>query len=251
MIGFHRAAGGCYALTFARRLAGRYGYPKETPFAVTLHPGRLDQPRRWKKPRTIFICSMGDLFHPGVTDEALAVIFSIIADTPRHTYMVLTKRPERMARWLRNAPESLLQKVRGKLWLGVSAEDQQRAGERLPLLVAAWPGRCIACLEPLLGRIDLSPWLHALDWVITGGETGAGGRQADPEHLRAVRDQCVAAGVPLFFKQWGGRMNKQLENTLDGETIRPGARTHNPAFGDVSGRDAAGCGPAARGCWGG
>ena len=207
----------CYARSFARRLAGRYGYPKENPFAVTVHPDRLNQPRRWIKPRTIFACSMGDLFHDDVDDATLAAVFNMIAESSRHTYLILTKRPARMAGWLCDASEALLRKLQGNLWLGVSAEDQQRANERLPLLIRAWAGRRIACLEPLLGRIDLSQWLNSLDWVIAGGETGSGGRQADAAHLRIVRDQCVAAGVPLFFKQWGGRKNKQLENTLDGK----------------------------------
>ena len=206
----------CYALTFAKRLSGRYGYPKQAQFSVTLHPNRLGQPQRWRRPRTIFVCSMGDLFHADVAEQTLTDIFTIMAETPRHTYMVLTKRPARMACWLRSAPKSILQQVKNNLWLGVSAEDQQRANERLPLLIASWPGRRVACLEPLLGPIDLRSWLPVLDWVITGGETGTGGRKADPENVRAVRDQCAVAGVPLFFKQWGGRHNKQLKNTLDG-----------------------------------
>jgi len=204
-------------MAFAKRLSGRYGYPKEAPFSVTLHANRLDQPHLWKRPRTIFVCSMGDLFHADVTDQTITDIFSIMAATPRHTYMVLTKRPLRMACWLRSVPNCLLTQVKGNVWIGVSAEDQQRADERLPLLIASWPGRRVACLEPLLGPIDLSPWLNVLDWVINGGETGAGGRKADLGDLRAVRDQCSAAGVPLFFKQWGGRKNKQEKNTLDGK----------------------------------
>lgn len=207
----------CYALGFARRLAGRYGYPKSDPFAVTLHPDKFDQPLRWKKPRTIFVCSMGDLFHPKVTDNTLETIFSVFAETPQHTYMVLTKRPKQMVGWLKKAPESLLRRVNRNLWLGVSAEDQQRANERIPLLINAWSGYRFVCLEPLLGCIDLQRWMHALDWVITGGETGTGGRQAEINHLRKIRDQCVEAGVPLFFKQWGGRNNKKRANTLDGE----------------------------------
>jgi protein gp37 len=203
-------------MAFAKRLSGRYGYPKQAPFSVTLHSNRLDQPRRWKRPRTIFVCSMGDLFHAYVSDKTVADIFTIMAETPCHTYMVLTKRPARMAGWLRSLSKSLLQQVKGNVWLGVSAEDQQWANERLPLLIASWPGRRVACLEPLLGPIDLRSWLLALDWVITGGETGAGGRKADPENVRSVRDQCTAAGIPFYFKQWGGRHNKQLQNTLDG-----------------------------------
>jgi protein gp37 len=207
----------CYALAFARRLAGRYGYPRETPFAVTYHPDRLDRPRRWKAPRTVFTCSMGDLFHAEVPDEIVARVFAVMADTRRHTYMVLTKRPSRMARWLDRAPEPLLRRAMENVWLGVSAEDQRRAGERLPPLIAAWPGRRIACLEPLLGRVDPGRWLPDLDWVIAGGETGPGGREADPDHVRLVRDRCAAAGVPFFFKQWGGRSGKARGNALDGD----------------------------------
>jgi protein gp37 len=204
-------------MAFAKRLAGRYGYPKLAPFSVTFHPKRLDQPKRWTKPRTVFVCSMGDLFHADVADKTVTDIFTVMAETKWHTYMVLTKRPLRMTRWLRSAPGSLLHQVQYNVWLGVSAEDQQRAEERMPLLVAEWPGRRVACLEPLLGPIYLRAWLHKIDWVITGGETGAGGRKANREDLRIVRDQCIAANVPLFFKQWGGQNNKQLENTLDDE----------------------------------
>ena len=206
----------CYAMAFAKRLYGRYGYPRQAPFSVTLHPNRLNQPQRWKRPRTIFVCSMGDLFHDEVSDKTLNEIFTIMAETPRHTYMVLTKRPERMAFWLRNTSGWLLQKLKENVWFGVSVEDQQRANERLPFLIINWPGQRVACLEPLLGPIDLRSWLRELDWVITGGETGPGGRKVDPRHLREVRDQCVAVGVPLFFKQWGGRHNRRLPNTLDG-----------------------------------
>lgn len=247
----------CYARSFARRLAGRYGYPKENPFTVTVHPSRLHQPLLWVKSRTIFACSMGDLFHTDVDDATLNSVFSIIAETARHTYLILTKRPARMAAWLRNAPKALLLKVQSNLWLGVSVEDQQRANERLPLLIRAWPGRRIACLEPLLDGIDLSPWLNALDWVIAGGETGSGGRQADAAHLRVVRDQCVVAGIPLFFKQWGGRKNKKLENTLDGKKWEqlggdtPQGRSNEPSFDSDSGGDAGSCRPTARGCLGG
>jgi protein gp37 len=112
------------------------------------------------------------------------------------TYLLLTKRAERMARWLHSVPKALLNRVDGHLWLGVSVEDRQRANERLPLLIENWPGRRVACLEPLLGGIDLCAWIERIDWVITGGETGAGGRKPS----RSTCGRCVTNARPLVFR---------------------------------------------------
>ncbi len=206
----------CYAKGFAARLAGRYGYPKDAPFRVTVHEDRMGQPRAWKKPRTVFTCSMGDLFHKDVPDAVVERVFLAMSETKRHTYMVLTKRPERLIWWLEAAPAGMILKCLKNVWVGVSAENQECAEQRLEPLVRAWPGRRIACLEPLLERVNIRPWIKYVDWVVAGGETGPGGREADPDHVRFVRDQCMAAGTPFYFKQWGGRNNKHKENTLDG-----------------------------------
>lgn len=209
----------CYARGFAKRLAGRYGYPVNEPFRPLLHKGRLGQPQSWKTPRNIFVCSMGDIFHKEHPRDAVDLVFQAMASAPWHMYTVLTKRPEIMAEYLaymraRN-PERFAA-LTPRLWLGVSVENQAMAEERLPLLLEHWPGVRVACCEPLLEKVNLSSWIRALGWVITGGETGPGGQEADPEHVRFLRDQCLEEGVPLYFKQWGGRNNKHTPNILDG-----------------------------------
>lgn len=211
----------CYAARFAKRLAGRYGYPEREPFRVTVHQARMAQPLMWRKPRHVFVCSMGDLFHEDVPDEALQQVFEIMAEQGRHTYMILTKRAERMARWLTSLEPGLRRRLRWNLWVGVTAEDQQTAEERVPPLVECWDGLRFACLEPLLSPVDLRPWLdleHGVSWVICGGETGPGGRVADEGSVRLARDRCAAAGVPFYFKQWGGPSKKKTGRVLDGRT---------------------------------
>ncbi|WP_035104130.1 DUF5131 family protein [Desulfohalovibrio reitneri] len=211
----------CYAARFAKRLAGRYGYPQENPFAVTVHSDLFGQPGAWRKPRHIFTCSMGDLFHADVPGEALQRVVRAMAENTRHTYMVITKRPERMAAFIRGLHSSLRALLKEILWLGVTVENQERAEERLPWLVENWPGLRLACVEPMLGPVDLSPWLggeRGLDWVICGGETGPGGRTMDPDHARGLRNACLEAGVPFYLKHFGGPDKKLTGRTLDGRT---------------------------------
>jgi len=197
----------------ARRLAGRCGYP-EAPhhFDVTLHPDRLDEPLRRKKPTTYFVCSMSDLFHEDVPDRFIVDVFRTIDITPEHIYQVLTKRPRRiydlMVRGWLMAP------LPDNVWLGVTAENQETADERIPLLRQTPAAvRFVSC-EPLLGPIDLCRagaipseewwvWSNAINWCIVGGESGPGARPMHPQWARDIRDQCQAAGVPFFFKQWG------------------------------------------------
>ena len=243
----------CYAARMATRLAGRAGYPADNPFAVTCHPDKLDQPLHWRKPCRVFVCSMGDLFHPDVPDSFIDQVFAIMAACPQHTFQVLTKRPERMVKYLHNyghahlwdriyaaartLPEHKVLKRNllniqyfpawplPNVWLGVTCEDQQRADERIPLLLQCPAAvRFVSC-EPLLGPVDLGircnvPGMDCVDcpapecslrgnerqvdWVICGGETGPGARPMHPDWARSLRDQCKAAGVAFFFKQWGG-----------------------------------------------
>jgi len=217
----------CYAERMATRLRGRHGYPEDDPFRVTLHPDRLDQPLRWRQPRRVFVCSMSDLFHPDVPDEYIRSVFVSMETSHKHTFQVLTKRPERMAGFLQDwwsmtspygedsygpAPN---------VWLGTSVEDQERADERIPhLLKTPAAVRFLSC-EPLLGPVALSNWLPPrppaypgypqeadlagphLNWVIVGGESGPGARPMNPDWARSIRDQCQAVGVPFFFKQHG------------------------------------------------
>jgi len=149
----------CYAERMAKRLAGRGGYPAENPFAVTLHPERLDEPLHWRKPRRVFVCSMGDLFHKDVPSGFITEVFAVMALCPQHTFQVLTKRPERMAEYL--ADEDLPDYIDTmacnygachanldgrwplpNVWLGTSVEDQATADERIPHLL-----RCPAAVR--------------------------------------------------------------------------------------------------------
>jgi protein gp37 len=218
----------CYAKRMATRLAGRYGYPKENPFAVTVHPERLEEPLHWRKPSMVFVCSMGDLFHDDVPTEWIEMVFTAMALTPRHTYLLLTKRPERMSDFLNSA---YYRWTLSNVWLGVTAENQAAADGRIPLLLQTPAAKRFVSCEPLLGPTDLAPWLSCsseagldgqfsdrngyrgrLHWVIAGGETGPGARPMHPEWARSLRDQCQAAGVPFFFKHHGEWYNGRPMN---------------------------------------
>jgi protein gp37 len=220
----------CYAESIARRFAGSKAFPHG--FDVTLHPDRLDQPRRWRKPRRVFVNSMSDLFHQDVPDEYVLRVWQVMADTPQHTYQVLTKRHGRLRSFLRRlafrtpTTEERHAGIRGRraylfdspgsnqrlgpvvpldnVWIGVSVEDQERAALRIPALMDAPAAvRFVSC-EPLLGELDLRSWLESgLTWVICGGESGPQARPMHPEWARSLRDQCQATDVPFFFKQWG------------------------------------------------
>jgi len=203
----------CYAARFAKRLAGRYGYPKDDPFSITVHEDRMAQPIHWKKPRHIFVGSMGDLFHSGIPEDALQLVFEVMDMADHHTYMIITKRPEKMYQWFTAMDPKLKDRLARHFWVGVSAEDQKRADERIPILLRAYPGLKLVCLEPLLGPVDISSWIERIDWVITGGETGPGGEKARTEWLRSLRKQCDRANVPFFLKSLGGRGKPRL---LDG-----------------------------------
>jgi len=186
---------------------------------VMCHPEKLGIPLRWTKPRMIFVNSMSDLFHESVPDEFILHVFHIMA-AGRHTFQVLTKRPERMMQFLNNY-QHLRSRPLPNVWLGVSVEDQATADERIPLLLQTPAAVRWISAEPLLGPInfdsDLRDGLHALgcgdkdcscgdrgiDWLVVGGESGPQARPMHPDWVRSLRDQCQSAGVPFFFKQWG------------------------------------------------
>lgn len=247
----------CYAKRMSNRLAGRCGYPADDPFRVTLHPERLTEPLKWKKPRRVFVCSMGDLFHDDVPEEFLNRVFANMAIVPQHIFMVLTKRPERMAEYIsaNNRYDALIEQLdQGdvwdlptrtvkrlffnapredkwplpNVWLGVTAENQQRADERIPILLQIPAAVRFVSVEPMLGPVSLGAWLLSpgwiptysdpdncngypsaeptnenIQWVICGGESGPGARPMHPEWVRSLKDQCQDAGVPFFFKQHG------------------------------------------------
>lgn len=240
----------CYAERMAKRLAGRVGYPADQPFRVTLHPDRLVEPRRWKKSRRVFVCSMGDLFHEHVDQAYIDRVIVEMARAEHHTFLLLTKRPGRMADYFAQ-PEVLIPRLQmlydrrvsdaigraqnptGKgcgvmyatigpaiplpnLWLGTSVENQAAADERIPHLLRCPAAVRFLSIEPMLGPMQLPfrtvaggdlPWGNdmsgGIGWVIVGGESGPGARPMHPDWVRSVRDQCQAAGVTFFFKQWG------------------------------------------------
>jgi protein gp37 len=209
----------CYALAFAKRLKAmgqaKYqndGDPRTSGpgFAVTLHPDALAQPYGWGGRRLVFVNSMSDLFHARVPLSFVRQVFEVIADTPQHTYQVLTKRSSRLPRIAEKLDWPL------NLWMGVSVEDANVMSRVDDLRAAPARMRFLSC-EPLLGPLpglDLS----GIGWVIAGGESGAGHRPVDPAWVAAIRDLCAAQNVPFFFKQWGGRTPKAGGRSLDGRT---------------------------------
>jgi len=241
----------CYAKPMATRLAamGMPGYDKANPFRVTFHENRLDEPLHWRKPRTVFVCSMGDLFHENVDPENVGRIFDIMQATPRHRYLLLTKRPKRMGEWLGDWA------VEGgwplpNVYLGVTVENQKRADERIPVLLKIPAAKHFVSIEPMLGPVNLSgtvsiPWMGGesrggrdyslwtshLDGVILGGESGPRARPMHPDWARHVRDQCRQARVPFHFKQWGEYAYAKVE---DDASMTEGRAFDNPLSGRSS-----------------
>lgn len=210
----------CYAEVMARRLQGNNIKGYEQGFKVTLHPERLTEPLTWKRPQMVFVVSMGDLFHQDVPFTFIDNIMQVIRETPRHTYQLLTKRPDRMANYFQTRHGAPL-----NCWLGTTVENS-RHYDRIDHLRAV-PGGVVKFLscEPLLGNMpDID--LDKIDWVIMGGESGACARPTDPHWFRSLRDAVLATHrVRLFFKQWGTwgadgvkRSKKDNGCTLDGET---------------------------------
>ena len=209
----------CYALSLAKRLKAmgnpKYqldGDPRTSGpgFGVALHEDALTIPERWAAPRVVFVNSMSDLFHARVPRPFIERVFEVMARTPRHTYQVLTKRPNRLARlapslpWPRN------------VWMGVTVEDASHVS-RLDALRHVPAAVRFVSAEPLLGplpNVDLT----GIDWLIAGGESGHHARPVDPQWVADLRDQCAQADVAFFFKQWGGRTPKARGRELDGRT---------------------------------
>jgi protein gp37 len=184
----------CYAKTFAERFRGVPGHPYEQGFDVKLWPERLDLPRRWKKPKLIFVNSMSDLFHPEVPDWFVSQVFQTMQAADWHTFQLLTKRPERLAAMANDLP------FPDNLWVGVSVENQRWTSRINELRRVNAHIRFLSC-EPLLGPLDLD--LREIHWVIVGGESGHRARRMNADWARNIREQCRQAGVAFFFKQWG------------------------------------------------
>jgi protein gp37 len=219
----------CYAERFAERWRGIKGHAFERGFDLVLHHDRLKSPLRVRKPSMFFVNSMSDLFHKDVPDEFIGSVFATMAEAVfcpyRHTFQILTKRPERMRRllplvWETAEPRggAALEVVMRGVWLGVSIESNDyawRAG-----MLRETPARVrFLSIEPLLAPVDHVN-LDRIDWVIVGGESGPGARPMNLDWARDVRDRCVAAGIPFFFKQLGGVRDKRANEkaVLDGET---------------------------------
>jgi protein gp37 len=177
-------------------------------FGVTSHPDALHIPYRWKRPRVVFVNSMSDLFHARVPQDFIESVFGVMQDTPHHTYQVLTKR----ARRLRRLASSLDWPT--NVWMGVSVESVDHFDRIRDLAEVPAAVRFLSC-EPLLSALPELP-LDSIDWVIAGGESGVNARPVKAEWIRDIRDQCVAARTPFFFKQWGGIRAKSGGRELDG-----------------------------------
>lgn len=210
----------CYAEAFARRLGLTLWGPKAERRAFG---GKYwQEPLEWNSQaqaqghrRNVFCSSMADTFedHPTVEQERQTHLWPTIAQTPWLNWLLLTKRPEhmrKMAPWSDAWP--------GNVWAMTSVENQRWANVRVPLLLEVPAVVHGLSVEPLLGPVDLSPWLDQLQWVIVGGESGPRHRPLDIAWIRFLRDQCVEANVPFFFKQWGGRYHNSGGRVLDGQT---------------------------------
>ncbi|MDE0124244.1 MAG: phage Gp37/Gp68 family protein [Bryobacterales bacterium] len=256
--------GGCYAERLAatrlRHHPSRKGLTDRNgrwTGKVRLNRQWIGQPMRWRRPRRIFVCAHSDLFHENVPDQWLDIVFAVMAQSTRHTFQILTKRPAR-------ARDYLIGLTRrdswpwSHVWIGVSVEDQRTADRRIPILLETPAAVRWISAEPLLGPVDLCrlgwksedggrtlSFIDALegerfvqreasparppsscevssvpwlDWVVCGGESGPGARPMDPAWVRSLRDRCVDSGVPFFFKQWGGTNRKRTGRVLDGRT---------------------------------
>ena len=226
----------CYAETFAERFRGVRGHPYEQGFDLRLIPAKLPEPLRWPLPRKVFVNSMSDLFQREVPEKYIAAAARVMVAANWHIFQVLTKRADRLCQLL-NGP-LLFAANHPHLWWGVSVENRRHGLPRIDHLRATSAMVRFLSIEPLLedlGQIDLS----GIHWVIVGGESGPGARPMDPAWVESIRDQCAQAGVPFFFKQWGGVRKKVAGRELNGRTYdefppsisrRVPGRTHRMAL---------------------
>jgi protein gp37 len=200
----------CYAERLARRLQAMGQNNYRNGFKVTLQPHMLEHPLRWKQPRRIFVNSMSDLFHDDVPSGHITQVFDVMRRAPWHQYQVLTKRSERLVEL-----NSVL-RWQAQIWMGVSIENEKYLYRADHLRLTGAHVKFLS-IEPLLGplrKLNLS----GIDWVIVGGESGPGARSMNPDWVRGIRDRCARAGVPFFFKQWGGVLKARTGRVLDGRT---------------------------------
>jgi len=202
----------CYAERYARRLQ-EIGQPLyKNGFEVTLHPQKLDRPLRWRKPRSVFVNSMGDLFHPQIPLSYIREVFAVMNRAERHLFQILTKRAKRLQAM--NAHLTWTDNI----WMGVTVENNDYLW-RIDCLRATGARLKFINCEPLLGPLpDLD--LTGVDWVLVGGETGPGARPMRPEWALDIRDKCRRHGVPFYFEHHGGEDRRRRNTRLAGRTYR-------------------------------
>ncbi|KKM14005.1 hypothetical protein LCGC14_1710490 [marine sediment metagenome] len=231
IIGCSKVSPGCDHC-YAERMANRLAHIDATKphYGIAVKDGKwtgktllgpdsvLEKPLHWKKPRTIFICSMGDMFHESVPVHWIFKVFPITQKCPQHTFFILTKRPEIMQKYFNYTG---IRYPYLNVWLAVTAENQEQADKRIPILLGIPAVKRFVSVEPMLSLMDISKYLKVvnesgfqdyggpfagrdkLDWVICGGESGSGARPMNINWVRSLRDQCIEGGTPFFFKQWG------------------------------------------------
>jgi protein gp37 len=208
----------CYAERMAKRLQAMGLEKYRNGFKLTLHPDVLEEPLQWMKPQMIFVNSMSDLFHKDIPLEFIQQIFVVMRRAHWHTFQVLTKRAERLLEldsalvWPSN------------VWMGVSVENSDYIDRVHYLRQTHAQTKFLSC-EPLLGALPNLP-LKEIQWVIVGGESGPGARPIEREWVTDIRDQCLRASVPFFFKQWGGTRKKKAGRLLEGRTWDELPRSH-------------------------
>ena len=193
----------CYAEVMAKRLKAMGVEKYKDGFKVRTHPDTLEEPYKWKKSRVVFVNSMSDLFHPEVPVEFIQDVFRVMNENPRHVFQILTKRTELLLEY----DKSGLLEWGENIWMGTSVEDN-RVKDRIDKLSKTNVKTKFLSCEPLIGPLtDMN--LSNIDWVIVGGESGYNPRPMEPEWVIDIKEQCEAANVPFFFKQWGGRNKKK------------------------------------------
>jgi len=216
----------CYAETFAERFRGVKGHPYEQGFDLRLVPEKLAEPLRWRVSKMIFVNSMSDLFHEAVSDNYIEAVARVMVAAKWHTYQVLTKRSERLCKLLNTKLRFAAEQRH--IWWGVSVEDKKYGLPRIEDLQNTNAEVRFLSVEPLLedmGKLNL----RGIDWMIVGGESGAGARPMKKEWVLPLRDQCRSSSVPFFFKQWGGVRKAKAGRRLEGRTYDEfPKRVHNP-----------------------
>jgi protein gp37 len=255
IIGCSKVSDGCKNC-YAERMANRMAHNPKTNFdyaevitaskwngKTTLSHKGLFKPASWRTPRLVFVCSMGDLFHESTSFDAIEAVFSVMADCDRHIFIVLTKRPERMFEFYNWKSSFGIPWIPSKnVWMGVTAENQLQANNRIQYLNCIYAAVKFVSIEPMLSEISLHEALgeslkyHAgglkncLSWVICGGESGHNARPVHPDWVLYLRNQCMAAGIPFFFKQWGELLPSCQDTTGEhsAKRIKMFKSPHNP-----------------------